>query len=103
MSLRWRLTLYSTIILGLVLVIFGVVAYKAVSGILYAPIDENLRDQSTSNLIYMKLARYHNMKYDAGTTGQFNSVYFTVIDVEHQLAPLHPDYPVDEAVLTAAF
>jgi two-component system, OmpR family, sensor kinase len=103
MSLRWRLTLYSTIILGLVLVIFGVVAYNTVSGILYAPIDENLHDQSKSNLIYMKLARYHNMQYDAGTTGQFNSVYFTVIDVEHQLAPLNPDYPVDEAVLPAAF
>ena len=101
MSLRWRLTLYSTIILALVLAIFGVVAYKTVSGILYAPIDENLSDQSKSNLIYMQLAHYRNMQIQVGT-GQFGSVYFTVIDVEGVLTPLDPEIPVDEAALPAA-
>ena len=55
MSLRWRLTLYSTVILGLVFAIFGTVAYFAVGAILYVPIDENLLpEQSKSNLIYMQ-------------------------------------------------
>jgi signal transduction histidine kinase len=86
--------------LGLVFAIFGTVAYFAVSAILYVPIDENLREQSKSNLIYIQ--RTHLMKTQVGA-GQFGSVYFTVIDAEGQLSPQNPDIPVDEAVLPAAF
>jgi two-component system OmpR family sensor kinase len=100
MSLRWRLTLYSTVVLGLVFAIFGTVAYFALSAILYVPIDENLKDQSQSNLIYIQ--RTHLMKTQVGA-GQFGSVYFTVIDAEGQLSPQKPDIPVDKSVLPEAF
>jgi two-component system OmpR family sensor kinase len=42
MSLRWRLTFGSTLILGLVYAIFGIVSYFVVRDGLYGPIDENL-------------------------------------------------------------
>jgi hypothetical protein len=72
-----------------------------VSAILYAPIDENLRAQSKSNLIYMQSARYHGMQTQVGT-GQFGSAYFTVIDTEGQVSPAKPDFPMDEALVSAA-
>src|SRR3954447_6266503 len=73
----------------------------AMSAILYGPVDENLRDQSQSNLLYIQ--KIGRMTTQVGNTGQFGLVYFTVVYPEGAVAPQNPEIPPAQTVLPAAF
>src|SRR6476646_6046217 len=53
MSLRWRLTIWTTLILGLVFGLFSVLAYMTVSDQLYSPLDHNLIRQAQAEQLYL--------------------------------------------------
>src|SRR5436190_6941280 len=101
MSLRWRLTLWSTLILGIVFAVFGTVAYFSVSDLLYGPINENLLQQSNSNLRY--IAWSHLMTTEEGSSVKFRSVYFTILDQDGQVSPQNPFFTISEPLAKAAF
>jgi hypothetical protein len=53
MTLRWRLILSSTLILGLVFAFFGIIAYFAARHSLYTPVDDNLENQMSALKLYI--------------------------------------------------
>jgi signal transduction histidine kinase len=82
MSLRWRLTLWSTLILAVVIALFSTVAYFSANTFTYQLIDGNLKRQTDANLLY--IAKYNLLETEQGTAGQFGFVAFTLFDREGQ-------------------
>jgi signal transduction histidine kinase len=96
LSLRWRLTLWSTFILSLVVALFGVIAYLSVnnaSALLYEPIDSDLRRISTSNTLHMFMR--HTLVPE--NSDPLSSVSLSVVDTQGhtvsggQALPLNPE------------
>lgn len=53
MSFRLRLTIWSTLIMGIVFGLFGVLAYVTISDQLYSPLDKNLLRQAQAEQLYL--------------------------------------------------
>jgi signal transduction histidine kinase len=86
-SLRWRITLLSTLIVGVVFVLFTFVAYltaRNLSDALYAPmynqIDGGMRSVSDANLFNMFYRKRLNIS--VGGTDQLGPIYLVILDMK---------------------
>lgn len=99
MSLRWRLTLISTLILAVLFGLFSLAAYFGLQRFMYGAVDATLRRQMDANLIFWSRA---GQLYNVGIPGQFGSATFVLIDQRGQ--PVTPEraVPITDWLLTKA-
>lgn len=85
MSLRFRLTLLSTLVMGVIFAIFGTLAYFSVSYFLYESVDDNLDRQVTATLIYGPM--WQGDISQLGVRDEINNVFYTAIDKDGRIYP----------------
>jgi two-component system OmpR family sensor kinase len=79
MSLRWRLTLLSALVMAVVVALFGTIAYFTVSFFLYRAVDDNLERQVAATLLY-GYSRQTGDISQLGERDQIGTVFYTIID-----------------------
>lgn len=97
MSLRWRLTLWSTLSLAVVISLFSTIAYITADAFTYRLIDENLKRQADANIIWLNRFEIGVQEPQMGTAGQFGSISFTVLDLNGNAYPNNMGVPLNEA------
>lgn len=99
MSLRWRLTLLSTLILAILFALFSTAAYFIFQNTVYSQIDRNLEQQTEANLHY--LSRIGVFTTGSGVQGEFGSVVFTYIFQSGEISG-NTQVPITEYNVTRA-
>src|SRR3954471_4730581 len=84
MSLRWRLTLLSTLTMALVFAAFIALAIVTVRYFLYQTIDDNLERQSRQNLNY--IIRHGGDGSNMSGQNQVDAIFYTVIKPDGSIA-----------------
>src|SRR3712207_2481437 len=93
MSLRWRLTLLSALVMAVVFAIFGTIAYFTVSFFLYRTVDDNLERQVAAKIIYGRLFRPGGTDItQLSDQEQVGTVFYTLIDANGEV--LYPDHNI---------
>jgi signal transduction histidine kinase len=101
MSLRWRLTLGSTLILGLVYAFISIVSFFIVRDSLYRPIDDGLR--ARMEIVELVVAKTGRPPQQVQEELELVSAIRTVYDASGRLL-LGPDYiPKNDALLLEAY
>ncbi len=107
LSLRWRLTLWSTLVVGVAFLLVSTISYvtvKSLSDILYAPlyasIDENMRNLSRVDTMIMLRAK--NMDLPVTDKDQFGPVYLTTLDKNGKPYKGDQYIPVSESLFQEA-
>lgn len=97
MSLRWRLTYWSTLTLAVVFAVFSTVAFLTVRYFVYQSVDDNLRRQSTILQVYLLSYGINNVS-NLSNQSQPGAVFFTLIDPasgrvvsEDRQVPIRPE------------
>src|SRR5690348_647090 len=91
MSLRKRLTLWSAIVLALVVAVLGTLAVLSVRYFLLQRVDINLDQQTTATLNYIYLRQQQNLQ-SILPDKPVDAVFYTVIDKSGD--PVHVDRPM---------
>src|SRR5438270_13334848 len=101
MSLRWRLTILSTLVLALVFALFSALAYFTVRYVSYQTIDDNLERQSTADLIYFFSRRPSDLSV-LSSKDRIGVVFYTVYDSEGRVVTADRNLPVDADLINEA-
>ncbi len=101
MSLRFRLTLWSTLTLAVVFAIFGTLAFFSVRYFLYKSIDDNLERKTTAILLYAQ-ARQTIQLTHSSTTNQIDTVFYTIFDTQGNQQYSDRTLPVNEPLIHEA-
>jgi two-component system, OmpR family, sensor kinase len=101
MTLRWRLILSSTLILGLVFAFFGIIAYFAARHSLYTPVDDNLENQMSALKLY--IGKTHRLPPQLTDPEQIGSVTFTVFDAGGNLISGSSYVPKNDGQIIQAY
>jgi signal transduction histidine kinase len=80
MSLQWRLTIISTVILAVLIAIIGVLAVSTVRVFLLQRVDENLDRHTTAINLRTINSRQTQNQYDFLDNPRLDNVYYTVFD-----------------------
>src|SRR4051794_7719665 len=96
MSLRWRLTIWTTLILGVVFGLFSVLAYVTVSDQLYSPLDRNLIKQAQYEQLYLTWFKRDAPVLSAEPLG---SPTYSIFDEKGEFVSGSPLVPLNEAFL----
>lgn len=99
MSLRWRLTLISSLVLALLFALFSVFAYVSLQRFMYGSVDTTLRRQMDANLIWWSRGQLSTI---VGIPGQFGSATFVFIDPRGQPFPPERAVPITDWLLARA-
>ncbi|MEO8286798.1 MAG: HAMP domain-containing sensor histidine kinase [Chloroflexota bacterium] len=97
MSLRWRLTLWSSIVLAVLIAVLGLLAFFFVRYFLFEGVDANLDRQTTATLTYVYQRQDQNLQ-DLGQENRVDAVFYTIINLEGVIEskdrdiPINPDY-----------
>jgi two-component system OmpR family sensor kinase len=94
MSLRWRLTLWSSIVLTVFLAVIGVIAIVSVRYFLIQRVDDNL-DRQTAASIQYGLLRHNQDLSQVGNEQRVDAVFYTILDDKGQIVRADRDVPVD--------
>ncbi len=100
MSLRWRLTLLSTLSMALVFAAFSALAILTVRYFLYQTIDDNLDRQSHQSLDY--ILRHPDRNSGIDEQNQVDAVYYTVINADGSIRSQNRQIQVSDALFTKA-
>jgi heavy metal sensor kinase len=101
MSLRWRLTLLSVLIMVPMFAIFGGLAFLTVRNFHYQQIDDNLQLRATANLLHM-VYRHNRDLSELANEDRLDVVFFTVIDKYGRVVSSDRVIPVDPALFDRA-
>ena len=94
MSLRWRLTLWSSIVLIVFLAVIGVIAIVSVRYFLIQRVDDNLDRQTAAGIQY-GLLRHNQDLSQVGNEQRVDAVFYTILDDKGQIVRADRDVPVD--------
>ncbi|HKP52398.1 MAG TPA: HAMP domain-containing sensor histidine kinase [Chloroflexia bacterium] len=100
MSLRWRLTLLSTLSMALVFAAFSALAVLTVRYFLYQTIDDNLDRQSHQSLDY--ILRHPGVNPGIDNQNQVDAVFYTVMNADGSIRSSDRQIQVSDAMFTRA-
>ena len=100
MSLRWRLTLLSTLTMALVFAAFIALAIVTVRYFLYQTIDDNLERQSRQSLNY--IIRHPGDNSGIGGQNQVDAIFYTVINKDGSIRSFDRQIPFTDALFDRA-
>ncbi|MEO5953884.1 MAG: HAMP domain-containing sensor histidine kinase, partial [Chloroflexia bacterium] len=95
MSLRLRLTLWSTLLLAAFLLIFGVLTILSVRYLLVQGVDQNLDRQTTASLSYVRWQQSINK---VAAENRIDTIFYTILDKDGSVLdadrpiPINTDY-----------
>lgn len=101
MSLRWRLTLLSTLTMALVFALFSALTILTVRYFLYQTIDDNLERQSRQSLNFI-LSRPRGDWPGMNRQNQVDTVFYTVIDAEGRTVSTDRQIPFTDSLFNQA-
>jgi signal transduction histidine kinase len=101
MSLRWRFTLISTLILALFIAIFGVLAVFSVRYFMINRVDESLDQQATAALRWIILHQATDLT-TVMNSNTVSPVFFVVYDDQGRILDSKADLPITPAYLDRA-
>ncbi|MGA7729657.1 MAG: HAMP domain-containing sensor histidine kinase [Chloroflexia bacterium] len=94
MSLRFRLTLWSTLLLGAFIAIFGVLSVFTVNYLLIQRVDENIDRQTTATLRYIIRIQDQNLAH-VGDEDRIDSIFYTILDKKGNIVKYDRNIPID--------
>jgi signal transduction histidine kinase len=94
MSLRWRLTLWSSLVLAVFLAIIGGIAIFSVRYFLIQRVDDNLDRQTTATIQYGRLRNNQDLG-QVGKEQRVDAVFYTILDDKGQVVRADRDVPVN--------
>ena len=98
MSLRWRLTLLSTLTMAVVFAAFSALAVFTVRYFLYQTIDDNLDRQSRQNLNY--ILNHPSDSANRQNQNQVDAVFYTVINADGSIRSSDRQIQVSDAMFS---
>lgn len=94
MSLRLRLTLWSTLLLAAFLAIFGLLAVFSVNYFLIQRVDENIDRQTTATLSYIFFKQDQNL-HNVGDEERIDTIFYTVMDTHGNIVSADRNIPIN--------
>lgn len=94
MSLRWRLTLWSSIVLAVLIAALGVLAVFFVRYFLFENVDANLDRQTTATLSYIFQRQQQNLR-GLGDEQRVDAVFYTIINAQGGIESKDRDIPIN--------
>ncbi len=101
MSLRWRLTLLSVLVMVPVFAIFGGLALFTMRSFHYQQVDDNLQLRATANLLHMSY-RHNPDLSELANQDRLDVVFFTVIDKYGRVVSTDRAVPIDPVLFDRA-
>ncbi len=101
MSLRWRLTLLSVLVMVPVFAIFGGLAMFTMRSFHYQQVDDNLQLRATANLLHMSY-RHNPDLSELANQDRLDVVFFTVIDKYGRVVSTDRAVPIDPVLFDRA-
>lgn len=98
MSLRWRFTLFSTLILALFIAIFGVLAVFSVRYFMINRVDASLDQQATAAIRYLILHQVTDLS-TVKNSNTVSPVFFVVFNKQGHILSADADLPITPAYL----
>src|SRR6476619_7623414 len=94
MSLRLRLTLWSSLVLAIFLAVIGSIAIFSVRYFLIQRVDDNLDRQTTASIQYGILRHLQDLS-QVGNENRVDAVFYTIIDSTGRVQRADRDIPVN--------
>jgi two-component system OmpR family sensor kinase len=94
MSLRWRLTLWSSLVLAVFLAVIGGIAIFSVRYFLIQRVDDNLDRQTTASIQYGLLRHLQDLS-QVGNETRVDAVFYTILDANGHVLRTDRDLPVN--------
>jgi len=94
MSLRLRLTLWSSLVLAIFLAVIGSIAIFSVRYFLVQRVDDNLDRQTTATIQYGRLRNNQDLQ-QVGNEQRVDAVFYTVLDDKGQIVRAERDVPIN--------
>jgi two-component system OmpR family sensor kinase len=98
MSLRWRFTLISTLILALFIAIFGVLAVFSMRFFMIQRVDQSLDQQATALVRYILLQQVTDLR-TVKNSNTVSPVFFVLFDRQGDILSADADLPITPAYL----